>query len=91
MALSDEQYQKFLSIYDEVHTGLTWDQSEDAFSVAPDSQWDDENYDGVYRTDSGTWVSAEAVNESFDLHLTEAGFTLAARNAATERLNQSNR
>lgn len=59
-------------IYDDVHAGLTWDQSEGAFRVEPDSQWDDE-IDGVYRNDRGIWADANAVNESFAHNLKEGG------------------
>jgi hypothetical protein len=59
-------------IYDEVHAGLTWDQTAGAYRVAPDSPWDDD-IDGVYRNEHGIWADADAVNDSFAHNLKEAG------------------
>jgi hypothetical protein len=61
-------------IYDAVHEGLTWDQGEGAFRVAPDSPWDDD-IDGVYRNERGIWADANAVNDSFSHNLKEAGLS----------------
>lgn len=59
-------------VYDEVHQGLTWDQSEGAFRVDEGSPWDDD-IDGVYRNERGIWADANAVNDSFAHNLKEAG------------------
>lgn len=59
-------------VYDEVHEGLTWDQSEGAFRVEANSPWD-ADFDGVYRNERGVWADANAVNDSFAHNLKEAG------------------
>lgn len=64
---------KLDEIYDEVHQGLTWDQSAGAFQVEAGSPWDDDQIDGVYRDERGIWADANAVNDSFAHNLKEAG------------------
>ena len=70
--MSDQQSSRD-AIYDEVHEGLTWDQSEGAYRVAPGSAWDDDSLDDVYRNERGIWADANAVNDSFSHNLREAG------------------
>lgn len=97
MALTDEQYQQFLDIYDETYGGLTWDPGNGHHIVtgASDYQREYEENGDTYRVwkDAGGQivVNGDILVEDMSHYLTEAGIDGDTHHECQQRLASENR